>query len=246
MYALIDAFTQEEEKKKLHLIDPRAKLLLSSVFVVISAISDNVFVQLVLLSIPLVLGTWGGVVRRISRSLVLIIPLALMVFIANLLVIGDPHRSLTMALRLPAMILWFSLFFVSTSPDDFISMMESLRIPPVISLSFSLALRFVPVMAEEAQRILDAQTSRGLEFSGRNPIKRIKSMLPVLIPLIVVSIKRSIEVAEALEIKGYDPDVRRTHVVKLEFCRRDWAIVMLSLWSLIAYLIARFVFVGVL
>ena len=110
------------------------------------------------------------------------------------------ENAAAMTLRFVVLVESFSVFFLTTSPDHLGLALEQSRVPYEFSFAFTTAVRFVPVLAEEAQTIMDAQKARGLELEKGNFMKRIRNYVPVLIPLIVSAIRRSLELAEAMEI----------------------------------------------
>jgi energy-coupling factor transport system permease protein len=92
--------------------------------------------------------------------------------------------------------------------------------------------RFVPVLAEEAQTIMDAQKSRGLELEKGNFLKRIRNYIPILIPLIVSAIRRSLELAEAMESRAWGASEKRTNLYVLKLRKQDVALVIFALGML--------------
>ena len=88
--------------------------------------------------------------------------------------------------------------------------------PYEFAFAFTTAVRFVPVLAEEAQTIMDAQKARGLELEKGGLLKRIRNYVPVLIPLIVSAIRRSLELAEAMESRAWGATKKRTNLYCLK------------------------------
>ena len=85
----------------------------------------------------------------------------------------------------------------------------------------SIALRFIPTLIDETDKIIKAQTSRGADFEHGNPFKRIKAMIPILIPLFVSSFRRADELAVAMECRCYNADAKRTSYRKFSFGKYD-------------------------
>jgi energy-coupling factor transport system permease protein len=100
--------------------------------------------------------------------------------------------------------------------------------------------RFVPVLAKEAQTIMDAQKSRGLELEKGNFLKRIRNYVPVLIPLIVGAVRRSLELAEAMESRAFGANIKRTSLYRLRIKREDLITITISISLLIIALYIRF------
>jgi len=136
-----------------------------------------------------------------------------------------------MALRVIIMILAFSIFFLCTSPDDFSLALQQSRIPFDICFAFTMAMRFVPVLAAEARSISDAQRSRGLELDRGRLIARVKNYIPILIPLVANSIKRSVELAEAMESRAYGLNKKRTTLYTLSLKRSDFLVFGFSIFA---------------
>jgi energy-coupling factor transport system permease protein len=146
--------------------------------------------------------------------------LILLIFFTNLIVgvVSNDFQltsesltySTSMSLRFVVLMTSFSLFFLTTSPDDLGLALEQSHIPYEFCFAFTTAVRFVPVLAREAQTIRDAQKSRGLELEKGGFTKRIRNYIPILIPLIVSAIRRSLELAEAMETRAFGAKKQRT------------------------------------
>jgi energy-coupling factor transport system permease protein len=130
--------------------------------------------------------------------------------------------SVAMILRISIMISAFSLFFLTVDPNDLALSLISMKIPYEYAFSFSLAFRFVPTIAIETQNILDAQQSRGYEMQKKGIINQIKNLFPLLVPLIVSSIKRAFNVAEALESRSFGNKKDRTFYYTIRYSFIDW------------------------
>ena len=85
----------------------------------------------------------------------------------------------------------------------------------------SIALRFIPTLVEETEKIMNAQKSRGADFSSGSLMKRAKALIPLLVPLFVSAFKRADELATAMECRCYRGDNNRTKLVKLEYRAND-------------------------
>ena len=141
--------------------------------------------------------------------------------------------SFAMTFRFVALVASFSIFSLTTSPDDLSLAMEQMRVPFWFCFAFTTAIRLMPTLARDAQAIMDAQKSRGLELEKGNFIKRIRNYVPILIPLIVSAIRRSFELAEAMESKAWGANVKRTSMKKLKFKFSDYITLFLILFSLV-------------
>lgn len=233
----------------LHKLDPRTKLILSLVFIVLVFVANNPASLLLLLFLSLYLVG----LSRISFSVVFkglkpIFFILIFTAILNLFMtsgVGEPllHfyfikiyeegiiRAIFMSLRVIVLIIGTSvLLSYTTSPIALTDGIESLLSPlkkikvPVHSFAMmmSIALRFIPTLVEETDKIMNAQKSRGADFSSGGLIKRAKALIPILIPLFVSAFKRADELATAMECRCYRGDKGRTKYVKLEYRARDF------------------------
>ena len=115
--------------------------------------------------------------------------------------------------------------------------LKIIRFPAhIIAMIISIALRFIPTLLDETNRIMKAQASRGVDFSRGGPAKRFEAVISLIVPLLFSAFQRSDELADAMEIRGYDPNGKRTRYRKLSFSFRD----------LIALLVVGGVFAAVL
>jgi energy-coupling factor transport system permease protein len=142
--------------------------------------------------------------------------------------ITDLEFSAAMTLRFVVLVESFSVFFLTTSPDMLGLALEQSRVPYEFSFAFTTAVRFVPVLAEEAQTIMDAQKARGLELEKGGFMKRIRNYVPVLIPLIVSAIRRSLELAEAMESRAWGAVKKRTNLYALTLHRGDFVLLAIT------------------
>jgi energy-coupling factor transport system permease protein len=108
------------------------------------------------------------------------------------------------------------------------------------AFAFTTAVRFVPVLAEEAQTIMDAQKARGLELEKGNILKRIRNYIPILIPLIVSAIRRSLELAEAMESRAWGATKKRTNLYKLKLRKGDYILIVITAILLFTAIYVRF------
>ncbi|AMB99121.1 hypothetical protein AWM75_03485 [Aerococcus urinaehominis] len=155
------------------------------------------------------------------------------------------NNAVYIFLRFVIIIFISTLLTLSTQPLALTDGMESLmaafrRGLPVheIALMFSIALRFIPTLSDETQKIMNAQRSRGVEFSEGHLIERIKKIIPILIPLFISAFNRAFELATAMEARGYQGGEGRSKLNELDWQIRDtWAsiIVLLVILVCLAY-----------
>ena len=230
----------------IHELDPRVKFFYVCVVFVIAVMFTQLLPLILLFLIQLPFVLMAGVQKEWIKSMRGASLLALMIFLFNFLFTYFYREypsfppssslleySLSMTLRFIVLVESFSIFFLTTSPDRLGLALEQSHVPYEFCFAFTTAVRFVPVLAEEAQTIMDAQKARGLELERGNFIKRIKNYIPILIPLIVSAIRRSLELAEAMESRAWGATDKRTNLYVLKIERRDYILALISISMLI-------------
>lgn len=217
----LNAFKFMKKKSFLHNLDPRAKLVFSIVYTISALLFTEIIPLLfIFLSlIPLVL--IGKLFKQWIKSIRGLSFLIIFIVILNTLFISLSF-AIAMILRILIMVSAFSIFFLTVDPNDLALSLISMKFPYEFAFSFSLAFRFVPTIAIEAQNILDAQQSRGYEMQKKGLISQIKNLFPLLIPLIICSIKRAFNVAEALESRAFGSRKERSYYYSIKYSLIDW------------------------
>ena len=116
----------------------------------------------------------------------------------------------------------FSVFFLTVHPDDLAQSLIQLHIPFDFAFALAMATRYVPTLALEAQTIMDSQKSRGLELEKGNFIERVKNFVPILVPLIVSSVRRALSIAESIESRAFGSTNKRTSYYQLKMQKKDY------------------------
>jgi len=238
----------------IHNLDPRIKFIyVCAIFVSAIMFSELLpLIALFLIQIPFVL--LAGVRREWLRSMRGAAFLALVIFLTNfvfsfiaanyVLVPKNIESAVALTLRFIVLVESFSVFFLTTSPDHLGLALEQTHVPYEFVFAFTTAVRFVPVLAEEAQTIMDAQKARGLELEKGNFLKRIRNYIPILIPLIVSAIRRSLELAEAMESRAWGATKNRTNLYVLKMHKGDLILITLTIGLLAASVYTR-LYVGI-
>ena len=137
--------------------------------------------------------------------------------------------AIFMTVRIILLVVVGSLLTYTTTPTDLTDAIERLMKPlnkvhfPVheIAMMMSLALRFVPTLLEETDKIMQAQKARGADLEGGNVIARIKALIPILVPLFVSSFRRAYDLATAMECRCYHGGEGRTRMKSIHMAKRD-------------------------
>lgn len=233
----------------IHKLDPRTKIILAVLFIVTVFLAKNpitlAFLAVITLCIVFMSRISSKVIFKSIKPLVFILAFTA---ILNLFLTqgeSDPLvsfwvikiyeegivRAAFMFVRVIIFILSSTVLLTyTTSPISLTDGIESLLSPlkkikvPVHSFAMmmSIALRFIPILVEETEKIMNAQKSRGADFSSGGLIKRAKALIPILIPLLASAFNRADELATAMECRCYRGDKNRTKLVKLEYKARDF------------------------
>ena len=261
-------------KSFVHNMDPRAKLLLVIAYIISIFIANNFF-GLILVTLALVFFIllsrvpFGRVLRSIKMILFLIIFTAILnllfyaggeddIVLAEWWIITISWQSIIntifLAMRLLLLVLGTAILTLTTTPVALTDGIESLLKPlkyikvPVheLALVMSIALRFIPTLMEETNRIVAAQKARGANFETGGLIRRAKAMIPVLIPLLVSAFRRAEDLGDAMDARCYSGAKGRTKYKKLTFTWRDllgvlfFAALITGIVLLNTYLLGRF------
>jgi energy-coupling factor transport system permease protein len=244
----------------IHRMDPRAKLIGVFIFVFIVFLANNYWTYGLLLAFT-VLGILLSKVpvSFVYRGLKPVLFIIIFTFVLNALfthrgdvIFGVGWFQLTteglkqavfISIRLLSIIMVTTLLTLTTTPIDITDGLETLLRPlkkwrfPVheFALMMSIALRFIPTLLEETEKIMKAQMARGVDFTSGSFVKRGKAIVPLLVPLFVSAFKRAEDLAMAMEARGYRGDVGRTKFRLLKWQLRDSSL-MVSLMVLTACL----------
>ncbi|MFV0342628.1 MAG: energy-coupling factor transporter transmembrane component T family protein [Anaerocolumna sp.] len=228
----------------IHKLDPRVKLLGTIAYIVSLFIIDNyigfAFAFLILFTVVKISKVPFKFMFKGLKSIFMIL---LLTVIFNLFTPGEPlleigfltitkegvHLALQMGIRLILLILGSSLMTFTTTPNNLTDGLESLLNPlnkvklPVheISMMMSIALRFIPILMEETDKIMKAQMARGADFETGGLIKRAKSLIPLLVPLFVSAFRRANDLAMAMEARCYHGGEGRTKMKPLKYKTKD-------------------------
>jgi energy-coupling factor transport system permease protein len=233
----------------IHNLDPRMKFIYVCVVFVVAILFGELLPLIVLFLMPIPFVLLAGVSKEWLRSLRGAAFLAAFIFLVNvatkffsqgyMLAATDVEFAVAMTLRFVVLVESFSVFFLTTSPDHLGLALEQTHVPYEFAFAFTTAVRFVPVLAEEAQTIMDAQKARGLELEKGGFLKRIRNYVPVLIPLIVSAIRRSLELAEAMESRAWGATKKRTNLYALKFHRGDFVLLAITVGVLVVAIYVR-------
>ena len=233
-------------KSPVHLLDPRAKLILLVVYIVgLFASSGWVSYLLMFSFIALVIKISTIPVKSILKGLKPLVLILCFTGILNLFFTEGENllpeswpvaitregivRAVMMVARIMMLVSGTFLLTYTTSPIALTDGLESLMNPlkkikvPVheLAMMMCIALRFIPTLIEETDKIMSAQKARGADFESGNLIERAKALVPILVPLFIGAFRRADELATAMECRCYQGGEGRTKMKLLRYSRRD-------------------------
>ena len=233
----------------LHRTDPRIKLLLLVEYLVFVLVANSELAVLASLLFTVFLiavsGVKFGVLIKSVKPLMFVLIFTAIINLFFTTGEGDPlfawrfikiyengiRNAILMLLRLVMLVLGTSvLISFTTSPLQLTDAIESLLGPlkkikvPVheFAMMMSIALRFIPTLIEETNKIISAQKARCADFESGNVIRRLKALIPILIPLFVSAVRRAEELADAMECRCYHGGEGRTKLKVMKACVRDY------------------------
>ena len=232
----------------LHRMDPRMKVLLSVAFIVAIFLCQYVLTYALILVFTLFLICVSGIpLKTILKSLKPVVIILIITALISILFTkgeGDPlfawwkiavyedglWKALFMVIRVSLLVVVGSLFLTyTTSPIALTDAIEALLKPlsyikvPVheFAMMMSIALRFIPILIEETEKIMNAQKSRGADLTSGGLMKRVKALIPIIVPLFISAFQRAMDLATAMECRCYRGGAGRTKLRVYKLHARD-------------------------
>lgn len=229
-----------------HNLDPRLKILLNIAYIVMLFVSTNplgLLISVLFLAFLYAVAHIPG--RMIVRSVKPLLPILLVTSLLNIFFVSDGtvlvnwwvikittggvYYAIEMAVRIVCLIVGTSLLTYTTSPivltdaiERLLSPLSKLGFPShELAMMMTIALRFIPTLIEETDKIMSAQKARGAELDSGGLITRVKALVPVLIPLFLSAFRRADELAMAMECRCYRGGDGRTRLRQLHIGPKD-------------------------
>ena len=230
-----------------HKLDPRLKILISLLFIIDLFLVNNfngyLFVLIFIVSTILIANL---PFKYVYKGLKPIFAIILITAVLNIFMTTGEHlvyqfgfikiykegliTAAFMIVRLVFLIMGTSILTLTTSPIELTDGIENLLNPfkkigiPAheLAMMMTIALRFIPTLMDETDKIMKAQMARGADFESGNLVKRAKSLIPILVPLFISSFRRADELAMAMESRCYKGGKGRTRMKELKVTKRDY------------------------
>ena len=252
----------------IHKLDPRTKLLLTVVYIIAVFVSNN-FISLFFC---LFVGVGVIALSKIPVKTVIkgLKPIFLIVIITSVLQIayvktgimlvdfwkiqitsGGVLTAIFMALRISLLIVMSTMLTYTTSPTSLTNGLDRIFAPfkkigldfHTVTMIMTIALRFIPTLIEEVDKIMSAQKSRGANFEQGSLMKRAKALIPLFIPLLFNSIRRAYELANAMTCRCYNGGKGKTTMNALKFAKHDY-LTLLGVVVLVGVVVILNIFCG--
>lgn len=240
-------------KSAIHKMDPRIKILLSILYIVMLFVADNMWGLL----LGVLFGFAAYLISRIPLSMIWksmkpVVPIVIFTAVLNLfLSTGDPlwqwkflkitregiETAVFMSVRILCLIAGTSLLTYTTSPialtdgiERLLSPLKKIKLPVhELAMMMTIALRFIPTLIEETDKIMSAQKARGADFESGNIFQRARALVPILVPLFISAFRRADELATAMECRCYHGGQGRTALHVLRYRAAD-------IWLLLGFI----------
>lgn len=240
----------------LHKTDPRVKIVLLILLIVFIFLAKNAFALGFAAAAVIAAMALSCVPFRLYlKNMKAILPVLIFTAILNLFYGGSGrvlisvwrltittegvYRAVFMAVRITLLIFISSVLTYTTTPNDLTDAIESLLSPlkfiglksavHTLAMMMTIALRFIPTLIEEAEKIMNAQKARGADLENGKLTERVKALIPILIPLLISAVRRAYELAEAMECRCYNGGEGKTRMKQMRMAARDYAVFGVSL-----------------
>ena len=243
-----------ESNSVIHRLDPRTKILLLIADVVFLFLTKNMFSLLVCAALIILIMLLSKIpANMFLKNIKTILPIIIFTTLINLfygnggaviftvwrftVTTSGVWRAVYMAGRIILLILLSSVLTYTTTPNDITDAIESLlsflrvfglrTAVHMLAMMMTIALRFIPTLVEETEKIINAQKARGADLENGKLFERIRALIPILIPLLISSVRRAYELAQAMECRCYNGGVGRVRMKQLKYSLLDlWAAVI--------------------
>ena len=254
-------------KSFIHRLDPRVKIVCTLLFLISLFVQNSILgYALATVFLIMIIKVSRVPFKFIVKGLKAVVLLLLFTIVMNLFLTeggavlvhfwifriteNGLRTSVFMAVRLTYLILGSSLMTFTTTPNSLTDGLERLLHPlnklnvPVheVAMMMSIALRFIPILLEETDKIMKAQIARGADLDSGNIIQKTKAMVPILVPLFVSAFRRANDLAMAMEARCYHGGEGRTKMKPLIYKSRDYAAYIITIIYVVAvFVIGQFV-----
>lgn len=207
-------------KSKIHSMNPISKIICTIVFIVMCFLANSASLNIILLLLTIIMILNANIPFKIfSNTLKSMKFLILFLLVINIILKVNIELTIVLLLRIVLIVLYTTILTLTTPPTEIAYGLEKVFLPlyiigiPVkkISLSITFALRFIPSIIDEANKILKSQASRGVDYKSSNLKNKIIALKSIVIPMFILTIKRADLLAESMEVRLYNINKKRTN-----------------------------------
>ena len=237
-------------RSKIHNMNPLAKTICILLFLILSFLSTDIVVNVIITGIiVLIMGLTHIPLKVYIKSLYGLRYLIIFILLINLLMGTNIITVTIMLMRLVSLVLYTSILTLTTPPTEIAYGLEELFKPfkyigvPVakMALSISLALRFIPTIIDQANKILKTQASRGIDYHNSHLKGKLVALRAMLLPMFILSFKRADALADAMEVRLYSFNTKRTHYHGYKWRLFDSYIILMHLLMIIVLIVKEVV-----
>lgn len=246
MFAKISIGRYYSVKSKIHDLNPLAKLICTLIFISSLFISDDILVQVLLIVLTAIMISFTNVPYRVYYNAVSGIKLLLIIVLVFGIITREPGLIIIITcLRLILIVIYTSILTLTTPPTEITYGLEQLFYPLTVmkipikkmALAITLALRFIPMVIDQGQRILKSQASRGIDYQNSRFEGKIMAISSMLLPMFILSFKRAGNLADSMEVRLYGINRNRTNYRVNKWGWVDTLMIMFHILPIIAYFV---------
>ncbi|MBE6144547.1 MAG: energy-coupling factor transporter transmembrane protein EcfT [Firmicutes bacterium] len=235
-----------KQKSKIHLMHPLSKIICTLSFIIMIFICNDIKLMILLGLIAILMAEMSKVPRRIYfKSIFSLKYILLFILIINLIFQIDKITTIMTMLRLILIVIYTTLLTLTTPPTEITYGLELLLAPlkiiriPVnkMALSISLALRFIPTIIDQGNKILKSQASRGIDYYNSNLKGKFIAIKAMIIPMFIITLKKADNLADAMTVRLYSVNAKRTNfrINKWHFFDSYMVLIHLTILVLVIY-----------
>ncbi len=239
----------------IHRLNPLSKMVVAFLICLSSFANNNIYFTIGLIVVNLLIAYLAQIFDKALSLLITLFKIGLVLFLLQVFFIRTGNTLLTLpfnlyitdiglkfsillVLRLVGATMPLVIILTVTRMSDLTNVMvQKLHIPYKYTFAFTTALRFIPIFENEMKGIIEAQTARGVEFDTKNPVKKLKLVLPLCVPLLISSVKRIEGSAISAELRGFNLRSRNSGYKTYGFIGLDYIAMLFSILLLLTSII---------
>lgn len=207
-------------KSKIHAMNPLAKIICTFLFLLITLMCSNIILNIVLIFFVLIIANMTHISMNLYfKTIKSIRFIIIFIIIINLILKVDVQITLVMIIRLSLIVMYTTILTLTTPPNEityslekFFAPLKILKVPVnKMALTLSLALRFIPTIIDQGNRILKTQASRGIDYYNSNFKGKLLAIKSLILPMVILTIKKADQLADSMEIRLYNINEKRTN-----------------------------------